>query len=317
VGPAVETLGRIDRERIERLLARDEFFWLDVESPADDELDMLAELLDWHPLALEDAKEFGQRPKLDAYERHALLVFYGVNEPDRQIAEVHLFVSGGSLVTVRRAPCARLESLHDELDPPPPRTEESLVYRVLDALTDSFFPIVDEADQDIEVLEDAIIAAPDRSQLSEVVALRRRLGPMRRIALDQSEMFADVRTVLEGLPGLERDPQSEDRFRDVSDHLMRISEVLDAARDRLTAALELYATTNSNRLNEVIERLTVISIVFLPLTFLVGFFGQNFKWMVDHVDTLGDFLIWGIGGTAVCVVLTFVIFRRAGVLEDR
>ena len=103
----METLERPDRDQIERLLARDEFFWLDFESPDDAELDMLAELLDWHPLALEDAKEFGQRPKLDTYASHALLVYYGVNEPDRRICEVHLFVSGKSLVTVRRSPCAR------------------------------------------------------------------------------------------------------------------------------------------------------------------------------------------------------------------
>jgi magnesium transporter len=313
----VETLARIDKGRIEQLLARDEFFWLDVESPSDDELDTLAQLLEWHPLAVEDAKEFGQRPKLDTYRSHALLVFYGVNEPDRRTAEVHLFVSGGSLVTVRRAPCARLEGLHEDLEPPPPRTEESLVYRVLDALTDSFFPVLDEADEDIERLEDAIIASPDRGQLARVVELRRRLGPMRRVALDQSDMFADVRTVLEDLPGLERDPQSEDRFRDISDHLQRMSEVLDAARDRLTAALELYATTNSNRLNEVIERLTVISIVFLPLTFLVGFFGQNFGWMERHINSFADFLIWGVGGMLACVALTVLLFRRAGVLEDR
>jgi len=313
----VETLDRTDRDRIAGLLERDEFFWLDLESPGEDELDALSELLGWNPMAIEDVKEFGQRPKLDGYQGHALLVFHGVNEPDGQLCEIHLFVSGGSLVTVRRGAHAALEALHDRLSPPPPRTEEQLVWRVLDVVTDSFFPALDAIEDDMERLEDAIIADPDRRLLSNLVRMRRRIAPMRRIAMDQNDMFSDVRAVLEDLPGLERDPGAEDRFRDIADHLQRIAELLDGQRDRLTTALELYATTNGNRLNEVIERLTVVATVFLPLTFLVGFFGQNFGWMTSRVDGFGSFLIWGIGGMVACVVLTFVMFRRAGVLEDR
>ena len=310
----METLDRTDRRRIEELLGRDEFFWLDLESPDDDELDVLAELLGWHPLAVEDAKEFEQRPKLDDYPNHALLVFYGV-EADG-LAEVHLFVSGEWIVTLHRGPCAPLDRLHDRGADQAAGTEEELVYRILDALTDSFFPALERADDQLEELENEIVARPSDEQLGQVLDLRRRLGPMRRIAEDQCELFSDVRTLLERMPGLERDRAAE-AFRDVSDHLERISDLVEGLRDRVRDSLGLYASTNSNRLNEVITRLTVVSTVFLPLTFIVGFFGQNFGWMVDHVDSFLTFLIYGVGGVTVPLLFTVVAFRRLGLLTGR
>ena len=100
----MRTLERIDAAQIRELLGREEFFWLDLHSPSHDEIDTLADVLGWHPLAVEDVKEFHQRPKLDDYRDHALLVFYGVHAPDGLLVEVHIFVSGDWVVTVRRAP---------------------------------------------------------------------------------------------------------------------------------------------------------------------------------------------------------------------
>jgi len=308
----VKTLGRIDRGDIERLLAADEFFWLDLLQPSEAKIDELAALLGWHPLAVEDVKEFGQRPKLDDYRDHALLVFYGVHD-DHRLTEVHLFISGDWVVTVRRRPCRPLEERRAAVEHDPPDTEEEIVYRVLDALADSFFPVLEQCEDELEDLEDAIVAAPDDRQLNQVLELRRKLGPMRRVADDQCEMFSDVRQVLEHLPGLERD-HAADAFRDVSDHLQRISDWVDGLRDRVRDALSLYASTNSNRLNEVITRLTVVSTIFLPLTFVVGFFGQNFKWMVDHVGSFGAFMVWGVGGTLVPAALLVVLFWRTGLI---
>ena len=310
----METLDHPDRDRIQELLGRDEFFWLDLESPGDAELDEVGDQLGWHPLALEDAREFEQRPKLDDYPNHALLVFYGVE--DGELAEVHLFVSGEWIVTVHRRPCAPLAALHARGADQAAGSEEELVYRILDALTDSFFPALEAADDQLEELENEIVAQPSDQQLGQVLTLRRRLGPMRRIAEDQCELFSNVRALLERMPGLERDRAAE-AFRDVSDHLERIADLVEGLRDRVRDSLGLYASTNSNRLNEVITRLTVVSTVFLPLTFVVGFFGQNFGWMVDHVDSFTTFLLYGVGGVTVPLVLTVLAFRRLGLLSER
>ena len=125
-------------------------------------------------------------------------------------------------------------------------------------------------------------------------------------------MFTSVGDVIDRLPGLERD-EARDQFRDVSDHLYRTADMLDGQRDRLSGALQIYSSMSDNRLNKVTERLTLVATVFLPLTFTVGFFGQNFGWLVKHIDSLNAFLIWGIGvGEVLPVVLLYTLFLRAG-----
>jgi magnesium transporter len=194
----------------------------------------------------------------------------------------------------------------------PPRTEEDVVYEIVDALTDSFAPCLEEFDDEIERLEDAIVRGPDDHQIGEILHLRRRVGPLRRVANAQRDMFSSVGDVVDRLPGLERD-DARDQFRDVSDHLHRTAEQLEAQRDRLAGALQIYSSMSDNRLNRVTERLTLVATVFLPLTFTVGFFGQNFGWLVRHINSLGDFLFWGILiGELVPLVLLYLLFRRAG-----
>jgi magnesium transporter len=312
----VQTLERIDRPRIEELLARDEFFWLDLVRPSDDDIDLLAELLGWNPLAVEDVKEFRQRPKLDTYRTHALVVFYGAHAPEGNLVEVHVFISGGWVVTIRHDACHHLEVRRESVKASPPRTEEDVVYRVLDALTDSFLPVVHAAQDEVEALEDEIVATPNERQLSHALQMRRRVGPMRRVAEEQRDMFADVHNVLDQLPGLETSDEATDAFRDVADHLVKIADLLEGLRDRLVGALQLYSSMSDNRLNKVTERLTLVATVFLPLTFTVGFFGQNFGWLVRHVNTFGDFLLWGIlVGELIPITLLYVLFRRAGWLS--
>ena len=308
----MRTLARLDQGEIERLLVRDEFFWLDLDSPADDELDGLAAMLGWDALALEDAKEFGQRPKLDDYAKHALLVFYGVHAPEGTLVEVHIFVSGGWVVTIHRAPCQHLHMQRDALAHHPPKTEEGVVYRILDALTDSFGPCVAQFDDEIERLEDSIVARAREEQVGDILRLRRAVGPMRRAASSQRDLFASVGDLIDRLPGLERD-RARNQFRDVADHLQRTSEQLESHRDRLAGALQIYSSMSDNRLNRVTERLTLVATVFLPLTWTVGFFGQNFGWLVRHINSFADFMVWGVlVGLVAPLIVLYLLFLRAG-----
>jgi magnesium transporter len=215
-------------------------------------------------------------------------------------------------VTVHRRPCQHLLIQHDLLAAQPPSTEEGVVYRILDALTDSFEPCLEEFDVEIERLEDDIVDKTDERQVGEILALRRRVGPLRRIAAAQRDLFSSVGDVIDRLPGLERDAAS-DKFRDVSDHLQRIAEQLESQRERLAGALQIYSSMSDNRLNRVTERLTLVATVFLPLTWTVGFFGQNFGWLVRHINSFGAFLVWGVGiGLLIPLGLLYLLFLRAG-----
>jgi magnesium transporter len=312
----VQTLERIDRRRIEELLDRDEFFWLDAMRPSDADIDLLAKMLGWNPLAVEDVKEFRQRPKLDTYRTHALVVFYGAHAPEGTLVEVHIFISGGWVVTIRHDACHHLDMGRERVAASPPRTEEDVVYRVLDALTDSFLPVVHSEQDEIEALEDEIVVAPQEDQLARALTMRRRVGPMRRVAEEQRDMFADVHAVLDQLPGLETSDEATEAFRDVSDHLRKIADLLEGLRDRLVGALQLYSSMSDNRLNKVTERLTLVATIFLPLTFTVGFFGQNFGWLVRHINSFGAFVLWGvIVGELIPLLLLYTLFRRAGWLS--
>ena len=310
----MRTLQRIDHDEIARLLQRDEFFWLDVHTPSDEQIDDLAGLLDWHRLAVEDVKEFHQRPKLDTYRTHALMVFYGVH--GQRLVEVHVFVSGSWIVTVRHDACDPLETKFDDLTHTAPETEEDVVYCVLDALTDSFFPFIHGTEDAIEQLEEDIVAAPHEEQLSRGLALRRAIGPARRISDDQRDIFRDVHAMLDRLPGLETSDDAAAAFGDIADHLHKIADLLDGQRDRLVGALQLYSSMSDNRLNQVTEKLTLVATVFLPLTFTVGFFGQNFGWMVRHVNSFGAFVFWGVFvGELLPLLAIYTLFRRAGWLR--
>jgi magnesium transporter len=182
-------------------------------------------------------------------------------------------------------------------------------------MTDSFFPVLERTGDEVDDLEDAMLAEASRGQRERLFALRRKLVPLRRLVAQQRDTMITGGELIARLPGFETD-LAHDYFRDVYDHLIRIAADLDSLRDRLTASTELLVSNQSNRLNEVMKRLTVISTIFLPLSFLTGFFGQNFGWMVKNIDTEGDFLAFGIGGLVAAGLALGMYFWRAGFFSE-
>jgi magnesium transporter len=297
---------------VDELLAADEFFWLDVQAPTAAELEELGRRFHLHRLAVEDSEEFGQRPKLDDYGETALLVAYGV-DGDGELAEVHLHLSGSWMITVHHRPCPALATAAHRIEREAPHSEEEAIYRVLDALTDSFFPLLEAMDDQIDRLMDAMIDRPRADQRDELFRMRRRLVDLRRVVAPMRDVLARSDRI-GALPGLEAD-EARDWLRDVYDHLLRIAETLDGYRDVLAGALDVYLSTVSNRLNQVMKQLTIISVIFLPLTFVTGFFGQNFGWLVRHIDTFERFLLLGGGSLAIAVGGMYWWFRRSGFLD--
>jgi magnesium transporter len=137
---------------------------------------------------------------------------------------------------------------------------------------------------------------------------------LRRIAAPQRDILARGGDLIGHLPGLEAD-HARDWFRDVYDHLLRISELIDSYRDLLAGALDVYLSTVSNRLNEISKQLAIVATIFLPLTFVTGFFGQNFGTLVRHIDTPLAFWGYGVGSMVAGGVLLYVWFKRSGFLD--
>jgi magnesium transporter len=199
----MQVLDSVDADAIRALHERGEFFWLDLHSPTDAQLDELGPLLEIPGLALEDTKEFGQRPKLDDYQARVLIVFYGAHE--RELVEVHVHVSGDEVVTVRRDQCAHLQAAKARLLPKDVRTEQDLVYRILDALADSLRVLVSVHAIEVEGLEEIAFQRPTPDERRRLSQLRSDLFRLQQTIVPERDMLAHGGEVLEHLPGLERD----------------------------------------------------------------------------------------------------------------
>jgi magnesium transporter len=300
----------VDRAVITEHLEAGEFFWLDLRRPGADNIAMLGDVFKFHPLALEDVAHFGQRPKYDPFDDLAYLVVYGANEDKDGLVEVHCFFSDGYLVTAHRDTCPTFDELRKRAtaEMQPPAQGAMLLYMVVDALVDSFLPGLSRLDDRIDDLENGVLRKPDDAQLQELFRLKRRLVTWRKAVAPERDMFARVVTGVISIPGMT--PDMERYFRDVYDHLIRISDLIDSYRDLLTGAMDVYLSTVSNRLNEIMKRLTLVATIFMPLTFIVGFFGMNFAWMVRNITGFWTFVGFAIVAELASIGVMIWLFRR-------
>jgi len=283
-----------------------------VHQPRPTDVELLGATLGFHPLTLEDTAHFGQRPKCEDYEDFAFLVVYGHAPDADSLVEVHCYFSARFLVTVRRDEAPSLEELRRELAARGELFGDGVLvlYRVVDALVDGFFALLGRFDDRLELIEEAMISSPSEAQLQDVFKMRRRLVALRRTIVPQRDLFGRLAGGVAALPGMTS--ESEHYFRDVHDHLIRLADQLEGQRELMTGAIDLYLSTSSNRLNTTIKQLTVVATIFLPLSFITGFFGQNFGWLVDNVGGWGAFLGLGLGLELAAVFALLGFFKRRG-----
>ncbi len=300
----------VTRPAIELALKDDTLLWLDLADTDQDTIALLREVFKIHPLAIEDAQEFSQRPKVEDYDDFVYLVAYGARGLDQPFVEVHCFYAEHFLVTVHRDEVAAIaDACHALSRLPTPRRLVAL-YRLLDSLVDSMFPFLSAFDDRIDALQDQIFAKPTEEELAALFALKRQLVDMRKLVTPQRDMVSSMLSQVIPIPGMTQ--ETERYIRDLYDHLIRISDMVDSYRDLLSGSLDAYMSVVSNRLNDVMKQLTIIATVFLPLSFLTGFFGQNFGWLVTRLGSLGVFLALGVGTEILAVAGLLWMFRRRG-----
>jgi magnesium transporter len=301
----VHVLTQVDPELIAHLREEDHFFWIDLDAPSTDEINQLGAALDLHPVALEDTMEMGQRPKIEPYQGHVLIVFYSVIEQAEPL-EVHIYISGGFIATVHRKPSPALVALHESLSNEPTHDEEMLIYRVLDGLTDAFYPAIAGLEDQIDELEVQVLTRPKRDQLSRSYRLKQDVRELHRLTYAQFEQFKTAHEVILRLEGLTKG--SRPYLRDIGDHLAQVSGEFQRQLDDLLALTQTYFNANSDRLNAVATRITIGGTIFVLYTVVTGFFGQNFGWLVDNIDTKKDFLMFGVGALVVPTVVLLTLF---------
>jgi magnesium transporter len=176
-------------------------------------------------------------------------------------------------------------------------------------MTATFFPVLTRIDDDIDEIEQQVVAEPREEILKRIFSIKRDLVAMRRVVSPERDVFARDADRIGELRGLEADRRLY--FRDLYDSLNRVSELVDSYRDLLSGAADMYLSTVANRQGEINKQLTIIATIFLPLTFLMGFFGQNFTFLTEHVlNTTWSFIVFGLGLLLVSIAGFVVYFRR-------
>ena len=247
-----------EHEELGDLLEKRRFFWLDLQGPTEEQLRRLAARFGLHSLTVDDARTFNQRPKIEEYGNYLFLIAYGVDPGTSSggplLRELHVIISGHFVVTIHRRPLKALEELRARYDEHPLRGEQFLVYKILDAMTSTFFPVLARIDDDIDQIEQQIIDEPSEEILKRIFSIKRDLVAMRRVVSAERDVFARDAERISELRGLEADGRLY--FRDLHDSLNRVSELVDSYRDLLSGAADLYLSTVANRQGEINKSLT-------------------------------------------------------------
>ena len=291
------------------------FVWLGLFEPGEAELAQVQEAFGLHELAVEDAQNFHMRPKIEQYEGDVRLVIlrtarYDDDAEEVEFGEISVFLAPTFVITVRLGVASELREARQRLEQRPELLaagSTSALWAILDQVVDGYAPVVAGLEDDIDQIEATVF--------SGTVAPTERIYSLRREA---TQFYRAAHPLLAVVASVERGaaPDLQPYLRDVQDHLLLVNEEVAAQRDLLGTVLEanmavisVEQTKVSVRQNATIEQLTILATVFLPLTFITGFFGQNFAWLVGRIHGLAEFLIYGIGGLAVPLVLLFLWLR--------
>jgi magnesium transporter len=290
---------------------KESILWLDLTDPGEEEYRMLREKFHFHPLAIEDTTRRHQRPKVESYSAYYFVVFYRIEvaENTRRIVgkPVYMFIGSNYLVTIHQVPIPQIsETLRRWRDPNSPLGQDlgALVYALLDALVDDYFPVIDEIAERIADLETQIFEEFDEGALQDIFNLKKDLLSVRRIVAPER----DVLNIM-----LRREIQVFDEhdvtyLQDVYDHIVRIIDSLDTYRDLLSSALDTFLSVQSNRLNQVVKALTITSIVLMSVTLVAGIYGMNFKHMPELDWRYG--YAWALGLMVLISASLIFWFRR-------
>jgi magnesium transporter len=297
--------------------------WMDVNDPGPDQIELLRGEFDLHPLAEEDLELRSQRPKVDSYPGQQVVVTYEVlpadgdgrrplargAEGEPNLGEIHLFAGSGYLVSVHWGSSPAIESVRHRYVKRSEAVGKSvggLVYSILDAVVDGYFPLLDEMSEQIDDLEDRIVAGHQQSgTLRELLDVKRKLLELRRILAPQRDVANSLlRRDVELI-----DDESVPYYQDLYDHLVRVLDQLDLYRDLVAAVLDANLSVTSNNLNAIMKRLTAFTVVLMVPTLIAGIYGMNFRYMPELNSPIGYPL--AVGAMAVLMgAIAFYFWRK-------
>ena len=290
--------------------------WLGLFEPGEEEMAQVRDAFGLHELAVEDAQNIHLRPKIETYENDVRLAIlrtarYDDHEEEVDFGNIAIFLAPTFVITVRQGIASKLHEARQRLEQRPELLSagsSSALWAILDEVVDDYAPVIAGLERDIDEIEATVF--------SGAPAPTERIYSLRSEATD---FYRAVHPLLAVVGTVERTtaaPELRPYLRDVQDHLLLVDEEVSAQRDLLgtvlqanIAVISVEQTKVSVRQNTTIEQLTVLATVFLPLTFITGFFGQNFAWLIGHISSYTAFIVYGLGGLVVPLGLLFLWLR--------
>ncbi|MDD9266586.1 magnesium/cobalt transporter CorA [Paenibacillus sp. GCM10023248] len=291
---ASETL----REDAVRPPGSNEVVWVRLEHASPHEVKhILGDMFHCHPLLVEDAIKLNQRPKMDTYKDHAFLTFFAVSER-LEPQEIAIVIGPNFVITVYQEKLPFLDQLYLTCQEIPERLSHpgTILHAILDQCVDDYTIIVEHLDDRLDSMEQSVYMNPAIRIAQDVFQLKRTMHQLRRVIMEERVTLTAI--AHHSFPYTRE--EDDVYFLDIIDHITRIVDSLDIFRESLTGLLELQMSMKSDRMNEIMKTLTIFSTIFLPLTFIVGLYGMNFKNIPELGWEHGYLYVWilmiGMGG---------------------
>lgn len=286
-----------------------QWYWADFDNPSESELELLRKCFDFHPLSIEDCILSLNRPKLDYYEGYSFFILNALSSETLGPTEISLFVAQNYIISFHTQSLGVMNEAWERVTGERSNWDKGptyVAYKILDKIVDQFFPAVYEIEDKLDSLDSNLENQSIHKLLDKVFEIRGDLLKLRRIV-------SSMRDLLYRTLNSERLPEFKEHkiyFSDIYDHLLKLSDMLESSREITSDLRDSYLSINSNRMNTNMMVLTVISSIFIPLTFVVGIYGMNFENMPELTWKYGYFMVLGIMG---CIGISmFLWFKRKG-----
>ncbi|MDR0137060.1 magnesium/cobalt transporter CorA [Metabacillus idriensis] len=269
------------------------WYWVDFQDPTAEEIKLLSKFFKFHPLTIEDCVEFVQRPKIDTYDTYLFVVMHSIHQKTLEAEELDLFVAKNYAVTFHKKSIRDLNNIWFKLKKDNLLQEGGpslLMHQLMDQLVDEYFPPVYQLEDQLNEIEENTKDLTISELMEGVFDIRTDLYKLRRTIIPMRDLL--YRMISSN--GLKAYIKDEIYFQDIYDHLLKLVEMIDANRELSADIRDSYLSISSDRMNRVMMTLTVISSIFLPLTFIAGLYGMNFQYMPELTGKYNYFIVVAI-----------------------
>lgn len=285
------------------------WYWVDFDCPDENESAFLDTYFHFHHLAIEDCLHLLQRPKVDYYDKYNFFILHELNEDDLTPNELDLFVGSNFIVSYHKIHLVEIENILSRINTIENAWSDGsmyILYQILDKLVDHYFPAVYRLEDQINEIEDNVKGASSRKLLDRTFEIRSDLLKLRRIITQMRDLTYRILNS-DHLKDLK---EKHIYFSDIYDHLLRLTEMIESNLALTSELRDSYLSLNSHKMNKIMMLLTVVTTIFIPLTFIVGVYGMNFKYMPELESKYGYFIVLGI--MLFIAVFMFTWFKRKG-----